>query len=105
MAGCFREHGLRVEVLHSGLPQEKRDAIKSGLRAGLVDVVVQVQMLGEGYDLGTLSVAAVFRPYRSLSPYIQFVGRILRLAEPTAPASPGNRASAYPVNSAEYNIL
>ena len=49
-------------------------------------------MLGEGYDLGTLSVAAVFRPYRSLSPYIQFVGRILRLAEPTAPASPGNRA-------------
>jgi superfamily II DNA or RNA helicase len=92
VAGCFREHGLNVEVLHSELPQERRDSIEAGLRAGLVDVVVQVQMLGEGYDLGTLSVAAVFRPYRSLSPYIQFVGRILRLAEPTAPASPGNRA-------------
>lgn len=92
VAGLFLEHGLHVEVLHSQLPQEQRDRIESALRTGLVDVVVQVQMLGEGYDLGTLSVAAVFRPYRSLSPYIQFVGRVLRLAEPTAPGSPGNRA-------------
>ena len=48
-------------------------------------------MLGEGYDLGTLSVAAVFRPYRSLSPYIQFVGRILRLANPAALGSAANK--------------
>jgi superfamily II DNA or RNA helicase len=51
---------------------------------------VQVNILGEGYDLGSLSVAAVFRPYRSLSPYIQFLGRILRLAVPDVPESPGN---------------
>ena len=79
-------------VLHSQLEREQRDAVEAGLRTGLVDVVVQVQILGEGYDLGTLSVAAVFRPYRSLSPYIQFVGRVLRLAEPTFPSSPGNRS-------------
>lgn len=91
VASLFREHGLRVEVLHSNLDQDRRDKIDAGLRAGMVDVVVQVQMLGEGYDLGTLSVAAVFRPYRSLSPYIQFVGRILRLAVPETPSSPGNR--------------
>lgn len=41
--------------------------------------------------MGTLSVAAIFRPYRSLSPYIQFIGRILRLADPQSPDSPGNR--------------
>ena len=92
VAGLFREHGLSVEVLHSKLEREKRDSIEAGLRSGLVDVVVQVQILGEGYDLGTLSVAAIFRPYRSLSPYIQFVGRVLRLAEPSLPASPGNRS-------------
>jgi hypothetical protein len=35
-------------------------------------------------------VAAVFRPYRSLSPYVQFVGRILRLAQPDTPYSSAN---------------
>jgi superfamily II DNA or RNA helicase len=82
VAELFREHGLHTDVLYGELAQEKRQAIEAGLRTGLVDVVVQVRMLEEGYDLGTLSVAAVFRPYRSLSPYIQFIGRVLRLAEP-----------------------
>lgn len=91
VASLFREHGLTVEVLHSGLTADRREEIERGLRNGTVDVVAQVQILGEGYDLGTLAVAAVFRPYRSLSPYIQFVGRILRLAVPEAPFSPGNR--------------
>jgi superfamily II DNA or RNA helicase len=91
VAGLYREHGLCTEVLHSNLNEEQRDRIEAGLRTGVVEVVVQVNILGEGYDLGTLSVAAVFRPYRSLSPYIQFLGRILRLAIPDVPGSPGNR--------------
>src|SRR3712207_8659986 len=36
-------------------------------------------MLGEGFDHPPLSVAAIFRPFRSLSPYIQFVGRAMRV--------------------------
>jgi DNA repair protein RadD len=91
VASLYRERGLKTEVLHSNLTKEKRDEIEAGLRAGMIDVVVQVAILGEGYDLNTLSVAAVFRPYRSLSPYIQFLGRILRLAIPEVPDSPGNR--------------
>ena len=90
VAALYKEHGLNVEVLHSGLSADDRDRIEAGLRSGLVDVVVQVNILGEGYDLPTLSVAAVFRPYRSLSPYVQFVGRILRLAQPDTPYSPAN---------------
>lgn len=90
IAALYKEHGLKVEVLHSYLSTDERDKIEAGLRAGITDVVVQVNILGEGYDLPTLSVAAVFRPYRSLSPYIQFVGRILRLAAPEAPFSPAN---------------
>lgn len=42
------------------------------------DCIVQVGMLGEGYDHPPLSIAAVFRPFRTLSAYIQFVGRTLR---------------------------
>ncbi|MGH2567026.1 MAG: DEAD/DEAH box helicase, partial [Bacteroidota bacterium] len=90
VAALYREHGLKVEVLHSQLSKDERDRIEASLRSGLADVVVQVAILGEGYDLPTLSVAAVFRPYRSLSPYVQFVGRILRLAQPDTPYSPAN---------------
>lgn len=90
VAALYREHGLRVEVLHSQLKDDERSRIEATLRSGVTDVVVQVNILGEGYDLPTLSVAAVFRPYRSLSPYVQFVGRILRLAQPDVPYSPAN---------------
>ena len=90
VAALYREQSLRVEVLHSQLKADERDRIEAALRSGVTDVVVQVNILGEGYDLPTLSVAAVFRPYRSLSPYVQFVGRILRLAQPDTPYSPAN---------------
>ena len=36
-------------------------------------------MLGEGFDHPPLSVAAIFRPFRSLSAYIQFIGRVMRV--------------------------
>lgn len=91
ISALYHEYGLETEVLHSNLKMDERNRVEAALKSGLTDGVVQVQMLGEGYDLGSLSVAAVFRPYRSLSPYIQFVGRILRLADPLSPFSPGNR--------------
>ena len=91
VASLYREQGLKTEVLSSNLPDDERERIEASLRTGVTDIVVQVNILGEGYDLPTLSVAAVFRPYRSLSPYIQFVGRILRLALPDSPFSPANR--------------
>jgi superfamily II DNA or RNA helicase len=90
VAALYREYGLKAEVLHSNLVDTKREEIEASLRNGLIDVIAQVNILGEGYDLGTLSVAAVFRPYRSLAPYIQFVSRILRLAAPATPFSPAN---------------
>lgn len=90
VASLYRQHSLKTEVIHSNLPPERKAEIEAGLRSGMIEVIVQVNMLGEGYDLGTLSVAAVFRPYRSLTPYIQFIGRILRLAEPSNPFSRGN---------------
>ena len=62
VAALYRELGLRVEVLHSQLKVEERERIEATLRSEVADVVVQVNILGEGYDLPTLSVAAVFAP-------------------------------------------
>ena len=48
-------------------------------------------MLGEGFDHPPLSVAAVFRPYRSLAPYIQFIGRVMRVIHQNAADHPDNQ--------------
>src|SRR5258708_17091177 len=69
---------------------DEQEAILTSLRNGTLDCIVQVAMLGEGFDHQKLSVAAIFRPFRSLAPYIQFVGRIMRVIVLTDPSHPDN---------------
>jgi superfamily II DNA or RNA helicase len=87
----YQERGLETREIHSGMPEYEREDILRDLRNGRIDAVVQVQMLGEGFDHPPLSVAAIFRPFRSLSPYIQFVGRIMRVYVQNAPGHPDNQ--------------
>jgi superfamily II DNA or RNA helicase len=86
----YEERALKAHEIHSAMDAEKQDEVLEQLRQGRLDCVVQVQMLGEGFDHPPLSVAAVFRPYRSLSPYIQFVGRIMRVVHPDQAGHPDN---------------
>lgn len=88
----YQERGLQASEIHSGMPPQEQDRIHQRLKSGELDVIIQVQMLGEGFDHKPLSIAAIFRPYRSLSPYIQFVGRVMRVNRPNAVAHPDNRA-------------
>ena len=75
----YQERGFNADVIHSNQSTDAQEAILSALRNGTLDCIIQVQMLGEGFDHPKLSVAAVFRPFRTLAPYIQFVGRIMRV--------------------------
>lgn len=73
----YEARGLRTYVIHSRMSEEEQERTMLEFeRYG--DCIVQVGMLGEGYDHPPLSIAAVFRPFRTLSAYIQFVGRTLR---------------------------
>lgn len=75
----YAERGYSAEIIHSNQKDEEKEAVLAALRNGTLDCIVQVQMLGEGFDHPHLSVAAIFRPFRSLAPYVQFVGRIMRV--------------------------
>jgi hypothetical protein len=75
----YAKIGLRVRQLHSQLAGADRRRALTELRDGKLDCIVQVEMLGEGFDHPPLSVAAIFRPFASLAPYVQFVGRIMRV--------------------------
>jgi superfamily II DNA or RNA helicase len=48
-------------------------------------------MLGEGFDHPYLSVAAVFSVFRELSPFVQYVGKIMRVVDQNAPESVNNQ--------------
>jgi excisionase family DNA binding protein len=88
----YEERGLKAHEIHSDMDNDKQQAVLAELRSGRLDCIVQVQMLGEGFDHPPLSVAAIFRPFASLSPYIQFVGRVMRVVHETKPDHPDNNA-------------
>ena len=52
-----------------------------------LDVIVQVRKLGEGFDHPYLSIAAIFSIFGNLSPFIQFIGRVMRVIEQNNPSS------------------
>ena len=90
----YQERGYEAAIVHSSPDKEAderaNDEVMRDLYNGILDCIVQVQMLGEGFDHPKLSVAAIFRPFRSLAPYIQFVGRILRVVVQNDPTHPDN---------------
>jgi DNA repair protein RadD len=87
----YAERGYEAAEIHSKMPPDKRAEVLQKLRSGVLDCIVQVQILGEGFDHPHLSVAAIFRPFRSLSPYVQFVGRIMRVIVQNDSRHPDNR--------------
>jgi DNA repair protein RadD len=88
----YEERGLSTREIHSDMEREKQEEVLDALKRGRLDCVVQVQMLGEGFDHPPLGVAAIFRPFRSLSPYIQFVGRAMRVVHENKPDHADNQA-------------
>jgi excisionase family DNA binding protein len=86
----YEQRGLSAREVYSEMDEAKQERAMAELENLQIDCVVQVQMLGEGFDHPPLSVAAVFRPFRSLSPYVQFVGRIMRVMFQDDPANAAN---------------
>ena len=97
----FEGKGLRATYVESiDMPFEERERRLRAYEGGLYDVVVHVGILGEGYDHKAISVAVIFRPFRSAPPYIQFVGRALR----HIPELPREANCAYVVQHPGLNI-
>jgi DNA repair protein RadD len=86
----YEECGYRAAEIHSDMSEDEREEVLDRLQINQLDCIVQVQMLGEGFDHPRLSVAAVFRPFRSLAPYIQFLGRVMRVVVQNEPDHPDN---------------
>lgn len=87
---AFSRAGLRSDYVHSNLKSDNEPVLQK-LENHELDVIVQARMLGEGFDHKYLSVAMVGNIYSSLSPFVQFVGRIMRVVEQNDPESKLNK--------------
>jgi superfamily II DNA or RNA helicase len=81
---AFRARGMRAAYVHSREAQANERVFQQ-LDNHELDAIVQARMLGEGFDHPYLAVAMVGSIFANLSPFVQFVGRIMRAVEQNAP--------------------
>ncbi|MFZ5868318.1 MAG: DEAD/DEAH box helicase [Thermodesulfobacteriota bacterium] len=90
---AYRARGLKADYIHSREDSAANRRVLNRLENHELDVIVQVRKLGEGFDHPFLSVAAVFSIFSNLAPFVQFVGRIMRVIESNNPRSPMNQGT------------
>lgn len=89
---AFRARSLRAAYVHSREGAQVNDRVFADLESHQLDAIVQARMLGEGFDHPFLSVAMVGSIFANLSPFVQFVGRVMRSMVQNSPDNVMNRA-------------
>lgn len=82
---AYSARNRRAGYVHSREDGAANQRVMQQLENHQLDVIVQVRKLGEGFDHPFLAVAAVFSIFSNLSPFVQFVGRIMRVIVQNAP--------------------
>lgn len=82
----YRQLGVTIEVIDSQHSLTHVRRVVARLRAGELQGVATVGLLGEGFDLPTLKIAAYHDRHRSLPATLQFIGRVARTHASGGPA-------------------
>lgn len=77
-AEAFRQAGYRAEAVDANTPEGVRDAVIGKFATGKVDILVNVDLFGEGFDVPAVEVVIMGRPTESYGLYVQQFGRALR---------------------------
>jgi superfamily II DNA or RNA helicase len=81
IAERFNAEGIRALHVDATTPLDERDAAIAGLSSGELKVLTNVEVFTEGVDVPRVETVILFRPTRSLTLYLQMVGRGMRVAE------------------------
>ena len=74
----FIEAGVQADFIHDGLTNNERDKMLRAHRRGKIQVLININILSEGYDDPSVSVCICARPTMSLGFHVQSIGRVLR---------------------------
>ena len=69
---------LKLRRVDSSMSNAKIKQYIQELREHILDGIICVDMLGEGFDFPNLKIAAVHAPHKSLASTLQFIGRFAR---------------------------
>lgn len=80
IARIAREHGIPTAYLHHSMGESEIAGLRARFEhsSGDLQGLVQLRMLGQGYDFPPISVVVPLRPYGSYGEFYQFVGRGIR---------------------------
>ena len=81
VAETFVAAGHAAASVDGAMHQQDRDAVLGGLSDGSLRVVTSCDLIGEGLDIPAVAGALLARPTKSLSVFLQQIGRTLRPAE------------------------
>jgi len=81
IAKRYRASGIPAEHLDGETPDEERKAVIERFRTGETLVLCNVNIVTEGFNLPNIEAVQIARPTKSLSLWLQMVGRGLRTAE------------------------
>ena len=79
MAAAFNLSGVRTLALSGKTEAGERDAALDRFEGGGVDVLVNVDLFDEGFDVPAVEAVILARATESLAKYLQMVGRALRV--------------------------
>jgi hypothetical protein len=81
LAAIANEHGIPSAYLHHSMTERqiKDTRARFEKESGDLQGLVQLKMLGQGYDFPPICVVVPMRPYGSFSEFYQFVGRGIRV--------------------------
>jgi len=77
----YASHGVSIRMIDGTTPADERQSIIDDFKAGIVSVIVNVNIFSEGFDCPDIEFIQLARPTRSLTMYLQQVGRGLRISE------------------------
>jgi len=78
LAILFQKQGVKAEAIYGNMPLSKRKKIIKDFRSGEINVLLNCQLLTEGFDEPSIETIIIARPTKSKSLYCQMIGRGLR---------------------------
>ncbi|HEU5384163.1 MAG TPA: helicase-related protein, partial [Ktedonobacteraceae bacterium] len=77
IARIAQEYGIPCAHLHHSMSEGRIYTIRARFEqdSGDLQGIVQLKMLGQGYDFPPITIVVPMRPYGSFSEFYQFIGR------------------------------
>lgn len=101
---CYQRYKeFNPVIIYSGITNENK--ILEDIKFGRHQIVVCVNMLGEGFDLPQLKIAAIHDERQSLAITLQFIGRFTRVSDNSIGTASFITNLAYPPIANEINNL